>query len=94
MREESRHLRSHGRARAAIKNLVEMPDAQIDRMIRSIQVNQGCLSGALLKEMPVLAEPGLWNDLVRCVERAFDVEPPPSPEAESGQTCRSPRPEK
>ena len=76
MRQESRHLRSHGRARAAIKDLVEMPDAQIDRMIRSIQVNQGRLSGALLKELPVLAEPGLWDEVVRCVERAFDVDRP------------------
>ena len=76
MRQESRHLRSHGRARAAIKDLVEMPDAQIDRMIRSIQVNQGRLSGALLKELPVLAEPGMWDEVVRCVERAFDVDRP------------------
>lgn len=87
MREESRHLRSHGRARAAIKDLVEMPDAQIDRVIRSIQVNQGRLSGALRKEMPVLAEPGLWTEVVRCVEQAFGTDrpsntaPPLGPEA-------------
>ena len=59
-----------------------------------IQVNQGRLSGALLKEMPVLAESGLWNDLVRCVERAFDVDPPAWPDPVSGWTCRFPRPKR
>jgi hypothetical protein len=41
-------------------------DAQIDRMIRSIQFDQIRLSGAMIKEMPVLAEPGPWNDPARC----------------------------
>jgi hypothetical protein len=68
---ESRHLRRHGQARAAIKELVEMPDPQIDRMIRSIEVNQGQLSGVLLKEMPVLADPELWRAIVQCVRQAF-----------------------
>lgn len=71
MREESRHLRSHLLARAAIKEIVEVPDAQIDRIIRSVQANQGKLTNVLAKEMPVLAEPGIWSAIVEAVERAF-----------------------
>ena len=75
MLEESRYLRSHGQARAAIKTLVEMPDAQIDRVIRSVQSNNGELSGALRKESPILGEPGLWAAVVAAVQRAFQIGP-------------------
>lgn len=79
MREESRYLRSHTRARAAIKDIVEMPDMQIDRIIRSVEANQGKLSTVLSKEMPFLAEPGIWESIVQAVTRAFDWLPGGSP---------------
>jgi hypothetical protein len=72
MREESRYLRSHAQARASIKDIVEMPDAQIDRLIRSVQANRGQLSNVLLKEIPLLAEPGIWESIVQAVASAFD----------------------
>ncbi len=75
MPEESRYLRSHGHARSAVKEIVEMPDAQIDRVIRSILTNKGELSGALSKELSILAEPGLWETVVEVVHRAFEVGP-------------------
>jgi hypothetical protein len=75
MLEESRYLRSHGQARVAIKEILEMPDAQIDRVIRSVQNNKGELSGALRKELPILEEPGLWEAIVQAVHRAFAVGP-------------------
>ena len=75
MVEESRYLRSHGQARSAIKEIVEMPDPQIDRVIRSVQNNQGELSGALRKELPILEEPGLWESVVQAVRRSFEVGP-------------------
>lgn len=71
MREESRYLRSHGLARSAIKDIIEMPDAQVDRVIRSVQANQGQLSNALRDEMPVLAEPKVWNAIVQVITDAF-----------------------
>ncbi len=71
MREESRYLRRHTRARAALKEIVEMPDQQADRVLRSIEQNRGELSNVLAKEMPVLREPGMWSDIVEAVERAF-----------------------
>jgi hypothetical protein len=75
MLEESRYLRSHGQARSSIKEILEMPDAQIDRMIRSIQNDKGQLSGALRKELPILEEPTLWEAIVQAVHRAFEVDP-------------------
>ncbi len=71
MREESRYLRRHARARAALKEIVEMPDQQADRVLRSIEQNRGELSNVLAKEMPVLREPGVWSDIVEAVEWAF-----------------------
>jgi len=71
MRDESRYLRRHARARAALKEIVEMPDQQADRVLRSLEQNQGKLSHALSKEMPVLAQVGVWDDIVDAVSRAF-----------------------
>ena len=75
MLEESRYLRSHGRARVAIKEIVEMPDAQIDRLIRSVQNNRGELSGALRRELPVFEDPVLWAAVVEAVHRSFERGP-------------------
>lgn len=70
MREESLYLRSHAQARAALKEIVEMPDPQADRLLRSIEQNQGKLSNVLAKEMPVLQEPGVWAAIVEAVSHA------------------------
>ena len=72
MREESRYMQRHAQARAAIKDIVEMPDMQIDRIIRSLDANQGKLSNVLVKEVPLLAEPGVWEAIVQAVGVAFD----------------------
>ena len=40
MREESLYLRRHAQARAAVKEIVEMPDHQVDRVLRSIEQNK------------------------------------------------------
>lgn len=71
MREQSRTLRSHARARAALKDVVEMPDPQADRVVRSIEQNKGELSNMLAKEMPILREPGVWAEIVEAVARVF-----------------------
>lgn len=71
MREESRYMQMHALARAAVKDIVEMPDPLIDRVIRSAQVNRGTLSNALAREVPVLTEPGVWDDIVQAVTRAL-----------------------
>jgi len=55
MHEQSHYLRRHGQARGAIKDIVEMPDIQADRIIRSVEENKGKLSNVLAKELPLLA---------------------------------------
>lgn len=69
MREESIYLRRHAQARAAVKEIVEMPDHQIDRVLRSIEQNASKLSNVLAKEMPVLREPGVWEAIVEAASR-------------------------
>jgi Fic/DOC family len=73
MTQESHHLRRHGRARVAIKQILEMPDAQCDRVIRSVQNNRGELSGSLRQEMPMLAEHSVWDAVVLAVRTAFEI---------------------
>lgn len=74
MREQSRYLRSHVRARHALKEIIEMPDHQADRVLRSIDQNKGELSNVLAKQMPILGEPGVWAEIIESVSRAFDEE--------------------
>jgi len=69
MREESQYLRRHAQTRAALKEVVEMPDQQADRVLRALEQNQGKLSHALSKELPVLAQDGVWADIVAAVSR-------------------------
>ena len=71
MREESRYLRSHGQARSAIKDIIEMPDAYVDRVIRSLQANHGRLTNVLRDEMPALADSKVWNAIVQATTDAF-----------------------
>jgi len=71
MREESRYLRSHGLARRALKELIEMPDAQADRIIRSVEENRGRLTNMLAKEIPALQRKGLWEQVVAAVRDSF-----------------------
>ena len=71
MREESRYLRSHARARRAVKEIIEMPDDQVDRVIRSFEANQGQLSSVLSKEIPALLEAGVWDVIREAIENAF-----------------------
>jgi hypothetical protein len=81
MREESRYLQRHAHARIAIKEMIEMPDTQIDRVIRSVRANQGERSNSLTKEFPELAAPDIWEAIVQAVDTAFESEQTPTTSA-------------
>jgi hypothetical protein len=49
-----------------------MPDAQVDRVIRSVQANQGRLTNVLRDEMPALADTKVWDALVRVISDSFE----------------------
>lgn len=75
MRAESAYLRSHYAARAAIKEVIEMPDSQVDRVLRSLEHGNGVLPNVLAKEIPALQREGVWEDIKAAVQTAF-AEPP------------------
>ena len=77
MAEEALLLRQHDAARAAIKRWVEMPDADADRIIRSLHQSQWVVSGKLRQELPAIFEEGgafhgVHERLVEAVRTAFE----------------------
>lgn len=71
MRKEAGYLRSLRTARERVKQIIEGPDSDIDRIIRSVRENGGLLSGKLLKEFPALADEGLAGEVAAAVQSAF-----------------------
>lgn len=57
MTREATYLQQYERAKDAVKNLVEMPDLDADRIIRALRDNGWQVSGKLRKEYPVIFEP-------------------------------------
>lgn len=57
MTREASYLRQYERAKDAIKDLIEMPDLDADRIIRALRDNGWQVSGKLRKEYPAIFEP-------------------------------------
>lgn len=77
MAQEALALRQYDSARAAIKNWVEMPDQDADRIIRSLQQERWNISHKLRKAMPQIFEEGgifysLHPHIVAAVRAAFE----------------------
>jgi len=75
MHKEAGYLRNLRLARERVKQVIEGPDADIDRIIRSIRENGGSLSNKLLKEFPQLADETISREVVAAIEAVF-VGPP------------------
>jgi hypothetical protein len=71
MRKEAGYLRSLRTARERVKQVIEGPDGDIDRIIRSVRENGGKVSNKLLKEIPALADEDLAAELVTAIQAAF-----------------------
>jgi hypothetical protein len=69
MRDEAAILRNHQLLRDAIKNVFEGPDADIDRIIRSIHQSEGQVSNKLLKQYPLLEDEAIKAEIVALVAR-------------------------
>jgi len=83
MRGELLFLRNHDRARRDVKESIEGPDQDIDRIIRSIRENNFRISGKIRREFPVLDQfPERANALVEAVREAFAEEPADDTEAD------------
>jgi hypothetical protein len=71
MRKEAGNLRSLRVARERIKEVIEGPDGDIDRIIRSVRESGGKVSNKLLKEFPALADESLAAETVAAIKEAF-----------------------
>ncbi len=71
MRNEARHLRSLRKARERVKQVIEGPDGDIDRIIRSVRESGGKVSNKLLKEFPAFADKDLAAQAVEAIQGAF-----------------------
>lgn len=71
MRNESYYLNSYEQAKSALTELIEMPNHYVDRIIRSIQENNGKLTNKLAKDYPFLKDEQLWQQMVEVVKEAF-----------------------
>ena len=77
MRTEAKFLRDLRRTRERVKEVIEAPDIEIDRLIRSIQQNDGAVSNKLAKEFPLLEDPGVAQALIDAIlgGSASEVDP-------------------
>jgi hypothetical protein len=76
---EMRHqMQSHSaymQARDRVKDVLEGPDEHIDRIMRSVEQNNLVVSNKLKKDFPVLADPGLANDISQIVSDHINSRP-------------------
>jgi hypothetical protein len=71
MRKEAGYLRSLRLARERVKQVIEAPDGDIDRIIRSVRENGGKISNKLLNEIPALADEELAAEVAAAIQAAF-----------------------
>lgn len=72
MDNEAKYLRSLSRAREGVKNWLEGPNTDIDRIIRSVsQGREWRVSNVLSKEFPALADTAIAQQVVDAVRKAF-----------------------
>lgn len=73
MRQEAELIRNWDRARFLVKEVLDGPNADIDRIIRSVRDNYWGVSGKLSKEFPIIEAANLGEAIVRAVREAFDA---------------------
>ncbi len=71
MHGQAAFFRSNGQARAALKEIIEGPDADIDAIIRSVRENAGVRSAKLAKRFPALLDDTTWRSVAAAVAGAF-----------------------
>ena len=71
MVQEAKYLRSVYIARQRVKDYLEGPDVDIDRIIRGVRENDWVISNRLQKAFPMLAEPGLAEQVSSAIRTAF-----------------------
>lgn len=90
MHAQASFFRSLGQARAAVKELIEGPDADVDAIIRSARENDGVLSGKLAKRFPALQNDALWEKVAAAVAESFGPGPREAEATEDDPASRPP----
>lgn len=67
LRSEAGYLVDLRDTRARVKEVIEAPDVEIDRLIRSIRANEGQVSGKLRAEFPILDDETLASAIVAAI---------------------------
>ncbi|MDM0073741.1 Fic family protein [Variovorax sp. J2P1-59] len=75
MHAQASFIRSLGQARAAVKEIIEGPDPDVDAIIRSTRENNGTRSGSLAKRYPALQNDAIWEKVAAAVAEAFASQP-------------------
>jgi hypothetical protein len=76
MHAQAAFFRDLGQARAAVKDIIEGPDSDVDAIIRSAREHDGVRSGKLAKRFPALQNDLIWAKVAAAVADAFAPEPP------------------
>lgn len=71
MPDEAAYLRGVYNARREVKNWLEGPDTEIDRIVRAVRENGWAVSNKLKKEFPMLADTKLAGRIEHAVQAAF-----------------------
>ena len=73
MRKEAGLLRNLRLARERVKQVIEGPDSDIDRIIRSVRETGGLLSGKLGKEFPPLQDDAVATRVAEAIRSVFNA---------------------
>ena len=74
MHTEATYLHNLHQTRIAVKELLDGPDVDIDRIIRSVRANKGKISNKIIEEFPQLADPTLATKIVLAIKTALHLE--------------------
>ncbi|WP_347554222.1 Fic family protein [Robbsia sp. KACC 23696] len=72
MRQEAKLMRDWDNARTAVKDILDGPNTDIDRIIRGVRDNQWRVSHKLSKEFPIIESAGLGEAIIEAIRTAFD----------------------
>ena len=90
MHAQASFYRSLGQARAAVKEIIEGPDADVDAIIRSARENSGVRSGKLAKRFPALQNDATWERVAAAVAESFAPPSPPEDGEDADSETRHP----
>jgi hypothetical protein len=72
MHKEAREMRAYRNARRAVNDLIEGPDQDLDRIVRSVKTQNWEISNKLKSEFPLLEDDVVAREMIAGVKKAFE----------------------